>query len=248
MGKDIEITNRYTIHTEIESGFDSNGLELAIDVLEALNPAVTADTIIKDERGNELRVSESGTLMYTLLVSDAETSDGAGTFAMLALNPETDDMHGFVEKKGRRGERIPYKIKQRKDEYNGFAIAEEQVPLTPPEWHCDVAEEIQVGEEEIERNDHQHEHRHTQHQDPDLSTMESLTESLRGVKSNPLNKARRLQSAGYKYQVDMFVEIDNAFISNLGGMDNAINYVNTLVTGANVVYEKEIDTVRWTVC
>ena len=40
----------------------------------------------------------------------------------------------------------------------------------------------------------------------------------------------------------MYIEIDNAFISNLGGLNNAINYVNTLVTGANVVFEKEIDT------
>lgn len=72
--------------------------------------------------------------------------------------------------------------------------------------------------------------------------MESLFKSVQGIKSNPLNKPRRLESASYHFQVDMFVEIDSAFISNLGGLNSAINYVNTLVTGANVVYEKEIDT------
>jgi len=72
--------------------------------------------------------------------------------------------------------------------------------------------------------------------------MESLIKSARAIKANPLNKSRRLQSANYHYQVDLFIEIDNGFISNLGGLNNAINYVNTLVTGANVVYEKEIDT------
>ena len=72
--------------------------------------------------------------------------------------------------------------------------------------------------------------------------MESLTKSVFGIKANPLNKPRLLQSTGYNFQVDMYIEIDNAFISKLGGLNNAINYVNTLVTGANVIYEKEIDT------
>ena len=72
--------------------------------------------------------------------------------------------------------------------------------------------------------------------------MESLTRSVIGIKTNPLNKPRLLQSTSYSFQVEMYIEIDNKFISNLGGLNNAINYVNTLVTGANVVYEKEIDT------
>ena len=132
-GRDIGINNRYTIHTKIGSGFESTGLELAIDVLEALDPAVTPETVIIDERGNAFTVSESGTLLYTLLVSDSDTADGAETFAMLALNPETDDMRGFVEKRGADGHRNPYKIQQKKNEYNGIAMAEEQVTLTPPE-------------------------------------------------------------------------------------------------------------------
>ena len=72
--------------------------------------------------------------------------------------------------------------------------------------------------------------------------MESLFKSVRGIKSNPLNKPRRLASASYNYEVELFIEIDNKFIQTLGGISNAINYVNTLVTGANVVFEKEIDT------
>jgi hypothetical protein len=267
LGKD-----RYTIHTEVEVGSENAGMELAMDVVEAANPAVTPETVIIDERGNEVTVGSGDILMYTLLVTDVDTADGADSFALLALNPETDDMHGIVEKRGRRGERIPYKIKQSRAENNGVAMAQEEVNLPPSDWHCDVAEEIHDGEEEIERrltdnrvsggklaykftsliesilhlvllltkNDHQHKHHYTRHQDRNLSAMESLTESVQGIKPNPLNKARRLQSASYKYQVDMFVEIDNAFISNLGGLSYAINYVNTLVTGANVIYEKEI--------
>jgi hypothetical protein len=69
-----------------------------------------------------------------------------------------------------------------------------------------------------------------------------MTESLRGIKANPLNKARRIQTASYNFQVDLFIEINNALISKMGSLNNAINYVNALVSGANTVYEKEIDT------
>ena len=74
--------------------------------------------------------------------------------------------------------------------------------------------------------------------------MESLSKQLRGTKINPLNKPRQLQSStSYNYQVDIYLEIDNAFVSRAGGtVEKALNYINSLVTAANVVYEKEIDT------
>jgi hypothetical protein len=54
----------------------------------------------------------------------------------------------------------------------------------------------------------------------------------------------------YSFQVDLFIEIDNDFIARTGGGTrdaagitlNAYNYINTLVTAANVIYESEIDT------
>jgi len=72
--------------------------------------------------------------------------------------------------------------------------------------------------------------------------MESLTRSVRGIKVNPLNKLRRLQQAAYNYEVQLFIEINNALVTKMGSLSNAVNYVNAMVTGANVVYEKEIDT------
>lgn len=76
--------------------------------------------------------------------------------------------------------------------------------------------------------------------------MESLSKQLRGTKINPLNKqpVRHLQSSSnYNYQVDLYLEIDNAFVTKSGGtLQTALNYINSLVTAANVVYEMEIDT------
>lgn len=48
----------------------------------------------------------------------------------------------------------------------------------------------------------------------------------------------------YTYQVDMYIEIDEQVIMNNGGMDNAIQYVNAVITAASAVYEREIDTHR----
>ncbi|KAL3780307.1 hypothetical protein HJC23_010569 [Cyclotella cryptica] len=233
-GRDVVIKDRYTIHTEIQEGSEKAGTELAMDVVEATHPAVTLDTIIKDERGNEFSVGDN-ILLYTLLVTDVDTVDGADTFAMLAINPETNDMHGLVEKKGKRGERVPYTVKQSKGENEGIAMAQEQMELPPSDWHCDVAEEVPGEEESIERRlmngDHHGIHDRHGHgaQDKGISAMEALRKTLPVVSS-------------YNFEVEMYIEIDNTFVNNLGSLSNAVNYVNTLVTGANVVYEKEIDT------
>ena len=91
----------------------------------------------------------------------------------------------------------------------------------------------------VKTNGHYH---HSLNKQDDVSVMESLIKSVEGIHSNPFNKPRHLQSVDYKYQVDMFIEIDNAFINSLGNLNSAINYVNTLVTGANVIFESEINT------
>jgi hypothetical protein len=73
--------------------------------------------------------------------------------------------------------------------------------------------------------------------------METLSKSLRGTKINPLNKSRSLEGSDYDFQVNLYIEIDNAFVLKSGGtIETAINYVNALVTASNLVYEKEIST------
>lgn len=125
---------RFTIHSEI-----SPGQELALDVIEAVNPAVTSETIIKDNNGYESKVD--GSSLYTLLVSDTSTADGADTFALLALNPLTDELHGIVEKKGYNGNgkgNSAYKINQSKDVNGGKATAVEETNTEAPAWSCAV--------------------------------------------------------------------------------------------------------------
>jgi hypothetical protein len=93
------------------------------------------------------------------------------------------------------------------------------------------------------QHDHDHQHHDHSHDHSIESVMQTLSQQLRGTKINPLNKPRRLQSTSYNYQVDLYIEIDNAFVTKSGGtINSALNYINSLVTAANQVYENEIDT------
>lgn len=153
---------RFTIHTAIEGG----ATELAMDVVQPSNPAVDASTIIRDESGVDLG---GEIVLETLLVTDVTTTDGARSFALLAINPLTDEVHGIVEKKGKNGEPKSYKIKQNNYENNGLATAqEEEVDLNAiPNFHCDVMEQ-DVGKVVNERE----EERISEREDVDRKTRE----------------------------------------------------------------------------
>lgn len=46
----------------------------------------------------------------------------------------------------------------------------------------------------------------------------------------------------YTYQVDLFIEIDQAFEDNHGSYQAALEYIDVLVSAASAIYEQEIDT------
>ena len=246
----------FTVTTEIAPGSEGQGTELALDVVEA-EPAVTPDTILsRDGRTG----SPIGDAMLALLVADTSTVDGSDTFAILAVDDETDEVHGLVEMKNAKA----YKIKQGKAQK---ATATEEIVMSAPHWECGVANDNFVEEDGKDsrrrlglldnHGDHHYDHHnidghdHHAHQEEDLShvavaAMESLRNSLRGTNINPIGTPHRnLQNSGnYNYQVDLYIEIDSSFITKTGNGDITVaaNYINTMVTAANVVYEEEIDT------
>ena len=47
----------------------------------------------------------------------------------------------------------------------------------------------------------------------------------------------------YSYEVEMRIDIDELFLLRQGGSAaNAVDYINVLVSAANILFEKEIDT------
>lgn len=95
--------------------------------------------------------------------------------------------------------------------------------------------------EDSSHNDHREHHHNHEMSDID-SALSYIKDNLRGS-SVRLGKRRKLQSGGsYSYQVDIYLEIDQQLVNDNGGIlnPNTINYVNSIFTGANSIYEVRI--------
>jgi hypothetical protein len=219
--------------------------------------AVTADTLIRDEEGNLVRMGE---VDYSLLVASPTDRD-SGTVALISVDRKTGETNGFVQKKGAKA----MHIRQNKGR---SIIAEEEAEFVPPAWACNVDKEHHVDDtvrhrrkhvddpvrhrhldEDGHHHDHHvhHDHHHHEHDNHgldgnDLSgSFEILRKSLRGTDVSHIGKRRKLQNAnvGYSYQVDLYIEFDQQLVTNNGSLKKAYNYINALLTMANQIYEHE---------
>ena len=137
-------------------------------------------------------------------------------------------------------------------------VAEEEAEFVPPAWECTVAEEHEEDplrhrhleeEEDGHHHDDHHDHSHHHHDHDhgldgnDLpGSFEHLRKCLRGADVSKIGKRRKLQDSylPYSYQVDLYIEFDQKLVQNNGGsIQNTYNYINSLVTMANQIYEHE---------
>ena len=152
---DYHSSGHFTIKAELSgNNLFGSTTEVSMDVMEAVNPAVTEETIILDGSGRKTPMG--GDMLHTLLVSDMSTDDGRETFTLLAIDPETDEVHGYVEKKGSKAMKIKQKM-------GGKTTAEEEdeelMVASMPDWECGVGKEDDPNRR-LER-DHHEEHGHT---------------------------------------------------------------------------------------
>ena len=229
---------------EDEASIEENAFSFDVNVAI---PAVTADTLISDEDGNVVRM---GDLSYSLLVpSQSEFDDG--TVALISVDHNTGEVNGFVQKKDSTKGML---INQEK----GRSItAVEGSEFEPPAWECSVTEEHENepvrhrllegdhhDDHSYEGHDHHHDHDvHIHNHDHGLDaqdlvgSLENLRKSLRGADVS-FGDRRRLQGS-YQYEVKVYVEYDQTLVNYNGGQSNTINYINSLFTMANQIYEKE---------
>jgi hypothetical protein len=215
--------------------------------VKVATPAVTADTLIRDEEGNLVRMGE---VAYSLLVASPTDRD-SGTIALISVDHKTGETNGVVQKKGAKAMHI-HQSKGRS------IVSEEEAEFVPPAWACNVAEEHEEDplrhrhlEEDGHHHDHHHhdhDHHHHGHDDHgldgnDLSgSFENLRKSLRGTDVSHIGKRRKLQDAnvGYSYQVDLYIEFDEQLvINNNNNLVQTYNYITALMTMANQIYEHE---------
>lgn len=259
-----------TLFPDIDERYTSFGTAdfLELDVVQSSN-AVTFDTVFVDLDGTESPVGNN--TLYTLLISDTSTAKGAETFAVLSIDefdnvrgivepkgrkpytirqsyaandgnimavedgnhdaPEWScGLHDHQDIFDRRLDEEPH-------EHN----VSQFIPLLIAALEVHATVLTNIYSQQQQHQNHKEHHHHDNNEHTPSSTMEHLSKSLRGSKMNQLNKRRLESKSDVMYQVNMYIEIDQAFVNNSGGnMVTAINYVNALVTAANVVYEKEI--------
>ena len=130
--------------------------------------------------------------------------------------------------------------------------------FVPPAWNCGTASTEPPSKRHLldEENQHDHVHDHEAHDDHshhhhhhhDHSTVDEidLSEIKNDLRNSNLRlgKRRELQTAtGYKFQVDMYIEIDFDLCARHGETcsngvgPKTLNYINVLFAGANTVYE-----------
>ncbi len=152
--------------------------------------------------------------------------------------------------------------------YINFALFFLTSQLTREPWACGVSETFDDESTErrlyhdFEGNHQDHSHHHHHHHDHDhthgdylgedpLAAIDDLSRKLRGSGGSitQIGKPRRLaidwanDGGDFDHQVDLYIEVDNSFISKTGGsLASAANYINLLVSTASVIYEKEIRT------
>ena len=143
----------FSISAEKQDGFD-----LTFDVIEPAITGVTSKTIIKTKRGRSTASQPLGEdILYTLLVSDTSTSEGAEVFALLAVDSQ-DNVHGIVDTKNGK----PYKVKQNK---GMKATAEEDETIEEThDWACDANHDLTPPEETHVFDRHLEVHHHHQHE------------------------------------------------------------------------------------
>jgi len=230
---------------DVEASVDQFSFSFEVKVAKQ---AVTADTLIRDEEGNLVRMGE---VAYSLLVASPTDRD-SGTVALISVDHKTGETNGFVQKKGAKA----MHIRQNKGR---SIVSEEEAEFVPPAWACNVAKEHvddPVRHRHLEEDghhhdhhdqhhhDHEHEHEHDDHglDGNDLSgSFENLRQSLRGTDVRHIGKRRKLQDAnvGYSYEVDLHIEFDQQLVTNNGGLQETYNYINALMTMANQIYEHE---------
>ena len=116
--------------------------------------------------------------------------------------------------------------------------------------------EVHEGSHEHFRKHHEYTHSHSQVKistgDDILSAVNSMVDDL--DVHVVAGKRRRLYATDsfpqlYTYQVDLYIEIDSVLVENNGNdLDKARQYVNTVITAASTIYEREIDTHREFMC
>eukprot|EP00804_Cyclotella_cryptica_P019111 CCRYP_019454-RA/>CCRYP_019454-RA protein AED:0.10 eAED:0.10 QI:0/0.93/0.88/1/0.87/0.88/17/304/1304 len=233
---------RFTIAANYLDGDSNLFTESALEPFEIdvvlTNPSVTESTSFSAD-GISSQVKNS----IKLLVADQNIEDGirVNNFAILAVDEKKGSVRGIVQKN---------KQLVQLEQLSGRPTTISEVIFDPGDnWTC-FLDHDDAGIEHA-HNDDSHTHK-------DHDNLRKLFTDIIGQHmefdvdhSSQQTKLRQLYATDtfpnkWSYQVDLYIEVDEAFVNNHDtdtvNMPNTISYVNALVTAISAIYEQEVDT------
>ncbi|EED95328.1 predicted protein [Thalassiosira pseudonana CCMP1335] len=260
---------RFTLVGKIPQGdvgpveFASDESDYDIDVVVA-NPSVTRSTTYS-VRGGRSQPVRPPTVKY--LVSDPNSAIGAGIpFALLAVDESTNKVSGIVQKNNEE------MMKVEQTQGGALTFTPEEKFVAEPWYCGVTSDFLRNGGEVYsfkpstadhrraeDDNRHAHTH-HTQHHEHhqsyskllrggdiityDFDTIAGELGDIDIIKS----RHRKLYATDsfpqlYTYQVDLYIEIDDTVVANNNNsLDQAIAYVDAVITLVSSILQREADT------
>jgi len=228
--------------------------EYDVDVVQA-TPAINSRTTYSRYGGPSLVIPDE-VLETKFLVQDkkfggevevesAEEADNSHTantsstaFALVAVHEF--ELNGITKKAGQKPMNILLEPESK------HMVAQESDEFIPPkDFRCQVDSSLgrRLDEDQHSHHDHSHSHSHSHDSDvhdPFSGGVESLIDGL-------TNNQHRRRTAGFSstkpsFQVDLYLEIDPAFIALHDNNEaNALKYLNAVVTAASSIMQYEFD-------
>jgi hypothetical protein len=215
--------------------FDIQGIVVPRNGKKSLKVRATSafgkDSTYRIDQGASLPL---GSTRQVLVSSDDEDS-----FAVISVDVNGGEAAGFMTVG--HGQDSLFGLKQGR---KGGVKASDPEAFTPPNWSCGLDDLVYDGDRRLLEEDgatdaHHHGHGDEEqdhvHFKPGLEGLESVTKSL---KTNLRGRDSRRLTTNFDYEVKLFLEIDSVFYTSQGA--NVMNYVDLLVSAANIIYEKEV--------
>ena len=227
-------TQRRRFEIEVDNNNDDIPNNPKLLVEEVHQMAITSQTTYnfhKDRNFNRNNINN-----MQLLVSNPQDNNG---LTIMSIN-NNGQVRGFH--RGISGGSF-HSITSHED--NGTGIHKLQMRRTLSEEYDMIAEkDWSCGAEDHHHHTHNHEHDSDIKQPvEDTYDHEQFTKSIRDISRTHDTTSTYIESTTkYSHHVNLSIDIDKYFIEKQGSLENAIEYINVLISAANVVLQHEVDT------
>ncbi|KAL9178932.1 hypothetical protein ACHAXT_011905 [Thalassiosira profunda] len=212
---------------EVEADDDSPGGATLI-VEEVQRMAVTSETTYSFHESRQF--DEKHITNLSLLASNPKEVEG---LTILSVNKATGDVRGL--RRGRTGDAHTI-FTNRDDGHRKLQMRRTSGEMPEKDWTCGAAHA---------HDDYYHEHTRSSegHLFQNSEVMQDSTKN--GARSGPASTVGKpgewVSPTKYSFYVDISFDIDKAFIEKQGSAEAAVEYINVLISAANMVFESEVD-------